>query len=146
VLDLALTIIAVFLAVTSVEKYRFIASIVALEFVLHVLAYNYLFLDYRADPENGWLIYLTYVVIQLPIMAILSTLKSHFAITALIFINLTYNLLTTASYFYESSVNFYQAYQYFVGSIMIFELIYLGLLSKYVNSRDTKDLNHFNPI
>jgi len=127
------TIIAVTLAAMSVKEYLPVAITIAAAFILEKFAYNYLFLEIRAD--NGWLIYLIYSTIQLMVMALLLILKSHFVIAGLIFMNLGYNLLTASSYFYSFNVNFYQAYQYFVGTIMVFELIYLGLLNRYVYSR-----------
>jgi len=122
--------IAGFLAVRSVKRYRFIAWAVFIEFALHKIVYLYLFLDFRS--ENKWFIYLMYVSIQIPIMALLWYLKSHFVITGLIFINLVYNLLTVQAYFHQEFVPFYNAKDAFIGTIMIFELIYLGLLNRYV--------------
>lgn len=122
--------LAVLLAVSAFKQYRLIALILALEFALHVLAYKYLFLDFRA--ENKWFIYLLYSAIQLPIMLMLKQLKAHFIIVALIFANMCYNLLTMAGYFNENFTMFYYAKDQVVGAIMIFELIYLGILNKYV--------------
>ena len=135
--DYLCIIVAVLLAATSVSKYRAIAVIIAIEFIAHKLAFNYILVE--AQAENGWLTYMIYSVIQLTAMSMLLYLKSHFVITALIFINLSYNMLTALSYFYSFDVNFYQAYQYFVGTIMVFELIYLGLLNKHVYSRKHRD-------
>jgi len=118
------------LAAFPVKEYKFIAMAVALEFILHKVVYLYAFTGFRAD--NGWLIYLMYASIQLSIMFALLKLKSHFVITGLLFINMSYNLLTVLGYFYAEFISFYYIYPYFVGTIMIFELIYLGLLNNYV--------------
>ena len=117
---------------SSIKEYRFIALAVFLEFLLHKLAYNHLFLDFRS--ENKWFIYYMYAVIQLPIMYALYKLKSHFVITGLILINLLYNLSTSLSYFDARFISIYYAKDWFVGTVMVFELIYLGLLSQYVRT------------
>jgi len=121
---------AALLAAFSVKEYRFIALAVVVEFTLHKAAYLYAFTELRAD--NGWLIYLIYASIQLVVMTSLLKLKSHFVIIGLLFINMSYNLLTVLGYFYQEFASFYYIYPYFVGTIMIFELIYLGLLNNYV--------------
>ena len=122
--------IAVLLAAFSIKEYRFIAFAVALEFSLHNLAYNFAFLDFRS--ENGWFIYLIYAAIQLSTMYALYKLKSHFVIVGLLFINMIYNLSTVLGYFYADFISIYYIYPYFVGTIMIFELFYIGLLNRYV--------------
>lgn len=122
--------LAALLAVSAFKQYRLTALVLALEFALHVLAYKYLFLDFRA--ENKWFIYLLYSAIQLPVMLILKQLKAHFIIVSLIFANMCYNMLTMAGYFNENFTMFYYAKDQVVGAIMIFELIYLGILNKYV--------------
>jgi len=138
-------IIAGFLAVRSVERYRFIALAVFIEFALHKIAYLYFFLDFRS--ENKWFIYLMYVSVQIPIMALLLYLKSHFVITALIFINVVYNLLTIQAYFHREFISIYNAKDAFIGTIIIFELIYLGLLNRYVyNYRNKHGKLNYNYI
>ena len=82
-----------------------------------------------------------YAVIQLPVMYFLYKVKSHFVITGLIFINMLYNLATPLSYFDARFIDVYYAKDWFVGSIMVMELIYLGLLSQYVRSYITKRWN-----
>jgi len=123
-------LIAVLLAAFSIKEYRFISLVVALEFALHKLSYNFVFLDFRS--ENGWLIYIMYALIQLCAMFTLYKLRSHFVIVGLLFINMVYNLSTALGYFYEEFIHIYYIYPYFVGTIMIFELFYLGLLNRYV--------------
>jgi len=140
--------IAVLLAAFSVKEYRFIALAVAVEFILHIVAYLYVFTEFRAD--NGWFIYLIYAAIQLTVMASLLRLKSHFVIIGLLFINMSYNLLTVLGYFYAEFISFYYIYPYFVGTIMIFELIYLGLLNNYVaryrNNHGRVDTDHIDSV
>ncbi len=140
--------IAVLLAAFSIKEYRLIAIVVAAEFILHKLAYNYTFIDARA--EYSWLIYLFYAAIQLTVMSFLLRLKSHFIIIGLVFINFTYNLLTIKAFFDVEFISFYYIYPYFVGIIMMFELIYLGLLNKYVSNyyrkRGTIDIDHINSV
>lgn len=127
------------MAAFSIKEYRFIALVVALEFTLHKLCYNYAFLDFRS--ENNWFIYIIYASIQLSTMYALYKLKSHFVIVGLLFINMVYNLSTVLGYFYAEFISIYYIYPYFVGTIMIFELIYLGLLSRYVRNYITKRWN-----
>lgn len=142
--------IAVLLAAFSVKQYKIISIIVALEFILHNLAYNYAFLEFRDIPGNGWFIYLMYASIQLSIMAFLFGLKSHFIIIGLVFINMVYNLLTIKGFFDVEFISFYYIYPYFVGTIMIFELLYLGLLNRYVSNyyrkRGRIDFDHIDGV
>ena len=146
--DLICISIAVILAAFSVKEYMLISAVVSVEFVLHSLTYNYVYLDARA--EHGWLIYLFYAAIQLTVMSFLISLKSHFVIVMLIFINFVYNLLTIKGFFDVEFKSFFYVYPYFVGAIMIFELIYLGLLNKYVSDYRRKhgavDLSHIDSI
>lgn len=140
--------IAVLLAAFSIKEYRLICIVVAVEFILHKLAYNYTFVDARA--EHSWLIYLFYAAIQLTVMSFLVSLKSHFVIIGLVFINLIYNLLTIKGFFDVEFKSFYYVYPYFVGAIMIFELAYLGLLNKYVSNHYRKhgaiDINYIDSV
>jgi len=125
-------IIAAFLAGNSVKEYRFLAIAVFSEFLLHKLAYNHLFLDFRS--ENKFFIFYLYATIQLPIMCLLLILKSHFVITGLIFINMVYNLLTPLSFSNREYSDIYDAKDWFIGTIMLMELLYLGLLSQHVTA------------
>lgn len=139
---------AVLLAAFSIKEYKLISVVVAVEFILHKLAYNYTFIEARA--EYDWLIYLFYASIQLTVMSFLFSLKSHFVIITLVFINLVYNLLTIKGFFDVEFKKLYYIYPYFVGTIMIFELIYLGLLNKYVSNYYRKhgaiDINHIDSV
>ena len=135
-LSLIWSALAAILAASASEKYRLIAIIVAIEFALHALAYRCFFLDFRV--ENKWFIYFIYSAIQLPIMFWLKKVNAHFLIVFLIFINMCYNMFTMAGYFNQNFVVFYYAKDYVVGTIMIFELIYLGMLNKYVAYNRTK--------
>jgi hypothetical protein len=125
-------IIAALLYGSTVKDYKFIALAVLVEFLLHKLAYNHLFLDFRS--ENRWFIYYMYATIQLPIMFLLYKLKSHFVITALILMNMTYNLSVPLSFFDSEYMYIYDAKTAVVRTIMLMELAYLGLLNQHVRA------------
>jgi len=127
-------IIAALLYGSTVKDYRLIALAVFVEFLLHKLAYNHLFLDFRSDPDNGWFIFYLYAAIQLPIMVLLLKLKSHFVISGLIFINMSYNLSVPLSFFDSGYSYIYDAKTAVVRTIMLMELAYLGLLNQHVRA------------
>ena len=127
--DLACILLAAILALTATEKHKIACLVVAYEFILHAVAYDYILVSYR--QESGWLIYLIYASIQLPTMLILFNLKSHFAIINLVFINLCYNLLTVLSFFHIELISIYYAYPGIVGIIMLLELAYLFRVNSY---------------
>ena len=122
--------VAVSLAAFSCKEWRIVAWVVALEFASHKLAYLYLALDFRA--ENGWAIFMIYATINLIALSLCRLLKSHFFIAFLIFLNMSYNLLTTFGYFDKIFISLYFKYDAFINTIMVLELIYLGMLCKYV--------------
>ena len=131
--------LAGFLAITSIKEYRFLAGAVFFEFSMH----NVLFQGGVVDSNllNPWLIYLAYATVQILTMAYLYFKKAHFIITLLIFINLIFNLLAIQDFTSYKFMSIYMTYKYLVGTIMIFELIYLGLLSQYVRYHITKRWN-----
>lgn len=141
-------IAAAYLLGCSIKEYRFIAFAVFLEFLLHKLAFNHLFLEYRAEDKS--LIFYIYASIQLPVIYLLAKIKSHFVISGLIFINMIYNLSIPFTFKYETFINIYLAKDYFIGTIMIMELIYLGLLSQharnYITKRWSVDGNYIDSV
>lgn len=122
--------VAALLAAFSVKEYKFIACVVAAEFISHKVAF--LLFNGFSNSLGGWLIYIIYASIQLAAMYLMWKLQSHLAITALFFINMVYNLFTAYGYFNSGFISFYYVYPYFVGTIMVMELAYLGLLNRYV--------------
>lgn len=124
------SIVAALLAAFSIKEYRFIAYVVATEFIAHKVAF--LLFNDLSNSLGGWLIYLIYASLQFAAIYLMWRLQSHFAITMLFFINMLYNLSTACGYVYEEFIIFYYVYPYFVGTIMIMELAYLGLLNQYV--------------
>lgn len=58
--------------------------------------------------------------------------------------NMLYNLLVPLSYINAEFINIYYAKDAFVRTIMVMELIYLGLLSQYARSYITKRFNISN--
>lgn len=129
IFDLICVLLAVFLAATSIRKYRHISCIVALEFVFHQIIY----LTFK-ECQSAWVLYVAYAAIQLACVFALKKIESHITILTLIIINLVYNLSTAFGYFYKEFIVFYYVYPYFVGTIMIIELAYMGLLNQYVAS------------
>lgn len=123
-------IIAALFAGNSVKEYRFIALAVFAEFLLHKLAYNHLFLDFRS--ENKGFIFYMYAMIQAPIAYYLYKVKSHFVITFLIIMNFLYNLAIPLSFNAVEFEFIYYAKNPIIRTIMVMELIYIGLLSQYV--------------
>lgn len=124
------TLAAVILAYFSVKEYKFIAWIVVVEFLSHLISYNYLFLDFRST--HTWTIYLIYMVIQVIILGAMYKNQAHFIIVGLIFINLGYNFLTILQHIGVTVINFHGPYMLVARAIMIFELLYLLGMSYYV--------------
>lgn len=140
--------IAALLAAFSVKEYKFIACVVAAEFILHKLVYLFAFTEFRSG--NGWAIYIMYATIQLSAIYLMWRYKSHLAIIMLLFINMVYNLFTAYGYFNAGFISFYYVYPYFVGTIMVMELAYLGLLNRYVarcrNERGGYGIDHIDSL
>ena len=125
-------IAALILAAFSHPKYRFIAFVVVFEFAMSKIAYNYFFLESRA--ENSSLIYVLYSLIQVSVLFIMYMKQTHFIIAALVFLNLVYNFLTILQHLHITQINFHDPYQYVVGTIMIMELLYLLGTNIYVSN------------
>jgi len=122
---------AYFLFKASCQEYRAIAGLVLFEFVAHQVVFI-LGIQLTSILEYS-LIYLVYMLIQTITLYLMASIQSHIAITALIFINLGYNMLTISQYTI-TTIDFYHYYPYVVGAIMVLELIYLGILSTYVRN------------
>lgn len=128
--------IAGLLAISSIKEYRFLAGAVFFEFSFHSILYQAGIVE--TSLLNPWLIYLSYSVVQIFVMAYLYFKKCHFIITGFIFINLCLNLLAIQEFMPYKFISIYYVYPYLVGTIMIFELIYLGLLNQYVSNYRTE--------
>lgn len=127
--DYICIVVAFILARYSSQEYRAIAYILLAEFSAHKLAYIFgIQLTSFLNPSG---IYLAYIAIELLAIVAMLRFQSHFAITALIFINLTYNMLTISQYVIPT-YDFYGAYKVSVQSIMILELVYLAWITAYV--------------
>jgi len=146
--SLICTLVAVSLAAISAKQYRFIAYLVAIEFALHLIAYNYLFLDFRSNNSSG--IYFIYILIQVNVLWIMYKNQTHFIIAGLIFINLTYNFLTILQHLGLTSINFHDQYILIARTIMILELIYLLGITSYVGNYIRKhtflDINYIDNL
>lgn len=117
------------LAAFSISEYKFLAVAVFIEFAMHNVIYQGGIVD--TSLLNPYPVYIAYMSLQLLIMFYLGFLKSHFIITGLIFINFVYNIFTVWAFFDATFIKIYYIYPYFIGTIMIFELFYLSLLTKY---------------
>jgi len=140
--------VAGLLAIKSIEEYRFLAGAVFFEFSAHSVLYQGGIVE--TSILNPWLIYLSYSVVQIFVMAYLYFKKAHFIITGLIFINLIFNLLSIQEFTSYKFTSIYYTYSYLVGTVMLFELMYLGLINGYVSNyrrkhRDT-NLNYIDRV
>ena len=123
-------IVAFILARNSRPEYRAIAYLLLAEFFFHRLVY---ILGIQVtDALNPKAIYLAYIIIEMLIIVAMIAIQAHIVIIALIFINLGYNMLTISQFDKPTHINFYEMYKYFVGGLMLLELIYLIGINKYV--------------
>jgi len=123
-------VIAFILARQSRQEYRAIAYILLAEFIAHKLAY--ILGIQLTDILNPSAIYMVYAIIELLAIVAILRFQAHLAIAALIFLNLTYNMLTVSQYVFNTSFDFFSHYKYFVQTVMILELVSLGWLTAYV--------------
>jgi len=145
-------IVAFILARNSRPEYRAIAYLLFAEFFFHKLAYILgIQLTNLLNPKA---LYVAYIIIQTLIIVAMITIQAHIIIIALIFINLGYNMLTI---FQFNAVkqgldysDFYGFYAYFVGGLMLLELIYLIGINKYVANYRRKhgfiNANHIDRV
>ena len=129
--DLICPFAAICLAAFSQKQYRFIALLVAFEFILHNLTYSYLFLDIRSN--NSGLIYVLYMGIQAFVLWIMYMRQTHFIIAGLIFLNLVYNFFLVLQFTHITGVDFYAYKSMVIMSIMVLELLYLLGITTYVS-------------
>jgi len=128
--DLACLALAVTFSILASKEFRVLSAIVAFEFLACFFAYNFLLLDVRS--ENSSLIYLIYIFIQTCVIMMLYRYKAHRVIVGLVFLNLTYNMLTASQYVASTSYDFYSNYKFNMGFIMLLELIYMLGITGYV--------------
>ena len=140
--------IAGFLAISSIREYRFLAGSVFFEFSVHSILYQGGIVE--TSVLNPWLIYLAYATVQILVMSYLYFKKAHFIITGLIFINLIFNLLSIQEFTQYKFMSIYFPYPFLVGTIMLCELVYLGLLNQYVSDYRRKhgcpDLDYIDRV
>lgn len=117
------------LARNSRPEYRVIAYLLLLEFSAHKLAY--VFGDQLTPILQGSLLYMTYAIIELSAIAYLKLFQSHRVIMALVFISLVYNALVVSQYSFPV-YDYMEHYWWIMGIVMLFELLYLGMLTAYV--------------
>lgn len=135
----ACLIIAVLLAAFSVKKYRIAAYVVAFEFAAHKIVFE---LAYRElGLLDFWEVYLWYGIAQFVVLSVLRVVQCHFFIMALIAVNMFLNfymaiigqISTISMIYYNKFMSIYATYPYFVNTIMVLELAYLGWLHDYVS-------------
>lgn len=139
--DLLCILAALFLSLFTSTQFKAVSYIIIYEFATHQLFFM------LGIPEP--FLYLYYAAVNLSAIFLLSHFKSHFAISALILINLCYNVLTISQYIY-AVYDFYDLYVDFVGAIMILELAYMVGITKYVSRKlglqgadNTNSINRF---
>lgn len=136
--DLICISLALFLSLFASSQFKVITYIVIIEFLAHQIAYRLGI----AEP----FLYLAYAGINLSAIFLLSHFKSHFAISALILINLCYNVLTISQYIYPV-YDFYGLYVDFVEAIMVLELAYMVGITKYVSRKlGLQGVNNTNSV
>lgn len=123
------TIAAIFLAALSHKHYRFIALLVAFEFIAHKITYHYFFLELRS--ENSSLIYVLYIFIQASALLFMYIRQTHFMISLLVFSNLFYNFFMVLQFIHITEIDFYKYKAFVIRPIMILELLYLAGVSSY---------------
>lgn len=138
--------VALILARNSRPEYRAIAYLLLAEFFFHKIAY--IIGIQLTDLLNPKAIYLAYIIIQMLIIVAMIAIQAHIVIIALIFINLGYNMLTISQFDTQTYINFYEIYKYFVGGLMLLELIYLIGIHKYAENYRRKhgfiSVNHID--
>ena len=135
--DLIFTSIAVLMAVFSIKEYKLICKIVALEFLGHVFVYYAL---YQSGLLNNWSLYAGYAACQMAAMYYARKCQCHVYILTLLLINLVLNLISLnfaynhweSGIYTKEFISIYSVYEDLARTIMVFELLYLGFLTRYV--------------
>lgn len=135
--DLIFTGIAALLAVFSIKEYKLICKIVSLEFAGHIFVYYIL---YQSGILNNWSLYAGYAACQFMAMYFAKKSQYHIYIYSFLLINLTINLISLnfaynhweSRLYTQEFISIYSVYEDLTRTIMIFELLYLGFLTRYV--------------
>ena len=135
--DLICVLAVGFFAAISIEKYRFISGLIFFEFLLHFIAYEFLFLDFRLSNSSA--IYLFYIIIQAFVLGFMYLNQVHFIIAFLVFVDLIYNFCTVLQHLTITTIPFHDSYQLFARSIMMLEILYLLGMTFYVRSSHRKN-------
>lgn len=116
-------------------QFKMIPLLLLIEFAAHQLTYwiglEWLGLLGRTS------IYISYMAIQVAILAYMYRNKIYSGITILILANLIYNFLTVLYHLYYTNVNFHAMYSQIVGTIMILEILYLLRIKLYVANNNS---------
>ena len=116
------------LARYSRPEYRVISYLLAFEFLAHKIVYV---IGDQLLSIPGSLLYTLYLVSELIAMSYLILFKSHLAIITFILISLVYNALVVSQYSYPV-YDYMQHYQIVMKTVMLLEMVYLGMLTAYV--------------
>ena len=147
-------LVAALLAALSIKQFKIVGIIVALEFALHKIAFVLL----SGFSAQAWVFYFCYGLIQVAAISILRKTNCHFVIMGLMAINLFFNFYTAylglealnSTVYWNKFMSIYAIYAWFVGTIMIFELLYLGWLNSYVSKcmrgADDSDYNFIDRL
>ncbi len=122
---------ACILAALADQQYKFVSRIVALEFILHELCFNYFFVDVQLTYSS--FIYMVYMVIQLPVIVLICHEHKFNLIALLITVNLAYNFFTVLQHL--QMVDFFDFHEwYWLPSIIIMtlELVLMAGMTRYV--------------
>lgn len=118
------------IARNSRQEYRAIAYLMLFEFSAHQL--TYIIGEQWLKIPGIWL-YTIYAMIELLAIVALRLFQSHLAIMALIIISLVYNVLVVSQYKLPV-YDYMENYKTVMRSVMILEMLYLGMLTAYVGN------------
>jgi len=121
-------LIVLFLFSKSEARFKAILFVLCANFLAHKLSFV-VGVQLTNILEYQYL-YIAYSTIQLATIIALINLKSHLAILGIVLIQLGYNMLTVSQYVIPT-YDFYSAYETFMQSLMVLELIYMGMLTSY---------------
>ena len=121
-------LICLILARNSRPEYKFIAYVLLAEFVAHKLIY--LICDQLMNIPGSFL-YTLYIVAELTAIIYIQIYQSHRIITAFILFTILYNVLVVSQYSMPV-YDYVENYGLIMGIVMLLELAYLGMLTKYV--------------
>lgn len=132
------------LAAFTVTEYRLAAKVVFFEFLLHEAVYYFGIV--QTDILDSAFLYAAYMAIQVAALYFMYKFQTHFIISALLFLNLLFNFVMVVQYINVATMDTYNNYLVAldgyraakiiwintVGVVMLFELLYLLGMNRYV--------------